>query len=198
MDNYNSLRNIILVILLIFIIFFGSNLEFLNNFYDKKYTSFLIILIIIYSIYINFDLVYLVLALVIIIILNSNLSNMLIEKNSYIKYIKNKFGNYFGDSENFKNKDNKKDDNKLDTLRNIEKSINDLKNDNFDFKPYQTKEEKKEEVNNVIEKKEDEYNININNLQKNENKKEIEPIKESVVNLRNAFQEIENNFKNNL
>ena len=198
MDNYNSLRNIILVILLIFIIFFGSNLEFLNNFYDKKYTSFLIILIIIYSIYINFDLVYLVLALVIIIILNSNLSNMLIEKNSYIKYIKNKFGNYFGDSENFKNKDNKKDDNKLDTLRNIEKSINDLKNDNFDFKPYQTKEEKKEEVNNVIEKKEDEYNININNLQKNENKKEIEPFKESVVNLRNAFQEIENNFKNNL
>ena len=194
MDNYNSLRNIILVILLIFIIFFGSNLEFLNNFYDKKYTSFLIILIIIYSIYINFDLVYLVLALVIIIILNSNLSNMLIEKNSYIKYIKNKFGNYFGDSENFKNKD----DNKLDTLRNIEKSINDLKNDNFDFKPYQTKEEKKEEVNNVIEKKEDEYNININNLQKNENKKEIEPFKESVVNLRNAFQEIENNFKNNL
>ena len=43
-NNYNSIRNVLLVILIIILIFFASDLDYFNNFYEKKYTSYLIIL----------------------------------------------------------------------------------------------------------------------------------------------------------
>ena len=165
----------------------------------------MVILIIVYSIYIKFDLVFLILILIVLIVINSNLSELLIERNSYIKYIKNKFNNYFDFSENFKNNQNteKDADKKLEGLKKIEETINELKIDKFDFKPYENKqsdnkENNKKENNKIIEKKENDFSIDINDIQNKEKKKEYEPFKENVINLRNTFQEIENNFKKSI
>ena len=173
--NYDTFKNIIALLILLFLFFITSNIESLNNFVLKKNIRLLILCLLIYFIYSKIDLTFLILIIIIFIVFNTNIYNILLNKNTYIQYFNDKFdiSNIFNNNnkekENFSNK--KKDD-------VFSKEIDD-NNINID--------------NNINEN----YKNNKNN-EEDKDKNIIIPFKENIDILKNKFKEIESNFKNNI
>ena len=220
--NYDTFKNIIALLILLFLFFITSNIESLNNFILKKNIRLLILCLLIYFIYNKIDLTFLILLIIIFIVFNTNIYNILINKNSYVQYFNDKFdiSNIFNNNnkekENFSNK--KKDDVFSKEIDDIEEKINHLKNisNDYDFKPFVNNN--KTIINNdkyINTNDNNSSNNNINsidnnineNYKNNENDKDndkdndkniIIPFKENIDIIKNKFKEIESNFKNNI
>ena len=216
--NYDTFKNIIALLILLFLFFITSNIESLNNFVLKKNIRLLILCLLIYFIYSKIDLTFLILIIIIFIVFNTNIYNILINKNTYVQYFNDKFDifNIFNNNkekENFSNK--KKDDVFSKEIDIIEEKINHLKNisNDYDFKPFVNNN--KTIINNDKYINTNDYNNentnNVNNIDNNlnENYKNIEedkdkdkniiiPFKENIDIIKNKFKEIESNFKNNI
>jgi hypothetical protein len=220
--NYDTFKNIIALLILLFLFFITSNIESLNNFVLKKNIRLLILCLLIYFIYSKIDLTFLILLIIIFIVFNTNIYNILINKNTYIQYFKDKFdiSNIFNNNnnkkENFSNK--KIDDVFSKEIDDIEEKINNLKNisNDYDFKPFVNNNQtiinndkyinsnESNNVNNNISNIDNNIDNNINeNYKNNEEEKEkdkniIIPFKENIDIIKNKFKEIESNFKNNI
>ena len=221
--NYDTFKNIIALLILLFLFFITSNIESLNNFVLKKNIRLLILCLLIYFIYSKIDLTFLILIIIIFIVFNTNIYNILINKNSYVKYFNDKFdiSNIFNNNnnkekENFSNK--KKDDVFSKEIDDIEEKINHLKNisNDYDFKPFVNNN--KTIINNdkyINTNDNNSSNNNINSIDNNINenyknneddkdndkdkdKNIIIPFKENIDIIKNKFKEIESNFKNNI
>ena len=89
--NYDTFKNIIALLILLFLFFITSNIESLNNFVLKKNIRLLILCLLIYFIYSKIDLTFLILIIIIFIVFNTNIYNILINKNTYVQYFNDKF-----------------------------------------------------------------------------------------------------------
>ena len=220
--NYDTFKNIIALLILLFLFFITSNIESLNNFVLKKNIRLLILCLLIYFIYSKIDLTFLILIIIIFIVFNTNIYNILLNKNTYVQYFNDKFdiSNIFNNNnkekENFSN--NKKDDEFSKEIDDIEEKINHLKNisNDYDFKPFVNNN--KTIINNdkYINTNDNNTDVNTNNVNNNNNnidnninenyknneedkdKNIIIPFKENIDILKNKFKEIESNFKNNI
>jgi hypothetical protein len=192
--NYDTFKNIIALLILLFLFFITSNIESLNNFVLKKNIRLLILCLLIYFIYSKIDLTFLILIIIIFIVFNTNIYNILINKNTYVQYFNDKFdiSNIFNNNnkekENFSNK--KKDDVFSKEIDDIEEKINHLKNisNDYDFKPFVSNN--KTIINN------DKYintndNNNVNNIDNNVNTNIVNNIDNNIDN------NINENYKNN-
>ena len=216
--NYDTFKNIIALLILLFLFFITSNIESLNNFILKKNIRLLILCLLIYFIYSKIDLTFLILIIIIFIVFNTNIYNILLNKNTYIQYFNDKFdiSNIFNNNnkekENFSNK--KKDDVFSKEIDDIEEKINHLKNisNDYDFKPFVNNNKtiiNNDKYINTSDNNINTNNVNINNINENyinneENKDKdkdkniIIPFKENIDIIKNKFKEIESNFKNNI
>ncbi len=105
-------QNIILLVLVILLLFFISSDKKMNALYSKTNIKYLFLLIIIYFIYQNYNLILLIIALLIIIYFNVDFTerfknNKYLEKFkdlSIFQDIKEKFSNF-----NFEDEDNERD-----------------------------------------------------------------------------------------
>jgi len=210
--NYDTFKNIIAVLILLFLFFITSNIESLNNFILKKNIRLLILCLLIYFIYSKIDLTFLILIIIIFIIFNTNIYNILLNKNTYIQYFNDKFNLSTIFNDNIKKKENfsnKKEDGFSKEIGDIEEKINYLKNisNDYDFKPFINNN--KTIINNdkYIDSNINDININDTNNSNNnnenyinndENKNIIIPFKENIDLIKNKFKEIEESFKNNI
>lgn len=219
--NYDTFKNIIALLILLFLFFITSNIESLNNFILKKNIRLLILCLLIYFIYNKIDLTFLILIIIIFIVFNTNIYNILLNKNTYIQYFNDKFdiSNIFNNNkekekENFSNK--KKDDAFSKEIDDIEEKINHLKNisNDYDFKPFvnnnktiinndkyiNTNYYNNENNNNAnnVNNIDNNLNENYKNSQEDKDKNIIIPFKENIDVIKNKFKEIESNFKNNI
>ena len=197
-DKYSTFKNIFSILILLVLFFIISNIKNLNNFILKKNIQLLIFCIIIYLIYIKVDLLLLVICISIFILYNIKL-----DKNKYLNYFHEKINLFSSDKNNFFSYNEKKESfknnssNKINEIKDLELKMDQLKNlsNNFDFKPYSKIDNNfdNNELNSNIYKKNEEPIIEQDKLNKN-----IEPFKGDVENLKNLFNEIESNFKNNI
>ena len=216
--NYDTFKNIIALLILLFLFFITSNIESLNNFVLKKNIRLLILCLLIYFIYSKIDLTFLILIIIIFIVFNTNIYNILLNKNTYIQYFNDKFdiSNIFNNNnkekENFSN--NKKDDEFSKEIDDIEEKINHLKNisNDYDFKPFVNNNKTiinndkyiingdSNNVNNVnnVDNIDNNMNENYKNNEEDKDKNIIIPFKENIDIIKNKFKEIESNFKNNI
>lgn len=115
------IQNIIFIILIIIIFFFISNERKINDYISKKYIKYLVILLILYFIYQNYNIVLLIILILIFIFLN-------IDNNKYLTQVKEYIDNF-------------------NTTKNKLKER--FSNVKFDVKPYvPVKEEEKEDIEN--------------------------------------------------
>ena len=197
-DKYSTFKNIFSILILLVLFFIISNIKNLNNFILKKNIQLLIFCIIIYLIYIKVDLLLLVICISIFILYNIKL-----DKNKYLNYFHEKINLFSSDKNNFFSYNEKKESfknnssNKINEIKDLELKMDQLKNlsNNFDFKPYSKIDNNfdNNELNSNIYKKNEEPIIEQDKLNKN-----IEPFKGDVENLKNLFNDIESNFKNNI
>ena len=197
-DKYSTFKNIFSILILLVLFFIISKIKNLNNFILKKNIQLLIFCIIIYLIYIKVDLLLLVICISIFILYNIKL-----DKNKYLNYFHEKINLFSSDKNNFFSYNEKKESfknnssNKINEIKDLELKMDQLKNlsNNFDFKPYSKIDNNfdNNELNSNIYKKNEEPIIEQDKLNKN-----IEPFKGDVENLKNLFNEIESNFKNNI
>ena len=87
------LQNIFLITLLILLFFFISNEKNINEIMSKKYIKYLLILVIVYFIYQNYNLVLLIIAILITIYFNIDFKEKF-NTNKYISMVKEKFSNF--------------------------------------------------------------------------------------------------------
>ena len=212
-DKYSTFKNIFSILILLVLFFIISNIKNLNDFVLKKNIQLLIFCIIIYLIYIKVDLLLLVICISIFILYNIKL-----DKNTYLNYIHEKIklfsnneNNFFSNNEkkeSFKNNNSSNKNNEMKEMKELEFKMDQLKNfsNNFDFKPYAKIDNNNLDNNNLDNNNLDNNNLDNNIYKKNKKliieqdnvNKNIEPFKGDVENLKNLFNEIESNFKNNI
>lgn len=83
-------KNIILIILIIILFFFISNEKKINEITNKNSIKYLFLLVIIYFIYQNYNLVLLIAAILILIFFNMDFKEKFLN-NKYLSFIKEKF-----------------------------------------------------------------------------------------------------------
>ncbi len=118
-------QNIILIVLLILLFFFISNEKKINEITNKDSIKYLFLLVIIYFIYQNYNLVLLIAAILILIFFNMDFKEKFLN-NKYLSFIKENFTNNI-DSSNTNNENTLPLFNKLfsdENLNNNEKKIN--------------------------------------------------------------------------
>jgi len=208
--NYDTFKNIIALLILLFLFFITSNIESLNNFILKKNIQILILCLLIYFIYCKIDLTFLILIIIIFIVFNTNIYNILLNKNTYVQYFNDKFNlsTIFSNNKKKENFSNQKEDNFSKEIDNLEEKINYLKNisNDYDFKPFINNNNNKTIINNDkyidnnIDNNIDNSNENYKNNEENkeESKNIIIPFKENIDLIKNKFKEIEESFKNNI
>jgi len=208
--NYDTFKNIIALLILLFLFFITSNIESLNNFILKKNIQILILCLLIYFIYCKIDLTFLILIIIIFIVFNTNIYNILLNKNTYVQYFNDKFNlsTIFSNNKKKENFSNQKEDNFSKEIDNLEEKINYLKNisNDYDFKPFVNNNNNKTIINNDkyidnnIDNNIDNSNENYKNNEENkeESKNIIIPFKENIDLIKNKFKEIEESFKNNI
>jgi len=86
-------QNIILIILLILLFFFISNEKKINEITNKNSIKYLFLLVIIYFIYQNYNLVLLIAAILIVIFFNMDFKEKFLN-NKYLSFIKENFIEY--------------------------------------------------------------------------------------------------------
>lgn len=186
------IQNVIIIILLILLLFFLSNEKNIDDIISKKYVKFIFILAIIYFVYQNYNIILLVVAILIFIFLNVDIKE---------KFLNNK---YLNNIDNFKNLINEFiNSDFLSRNKKIEK-FSDQTNKDYDFKPFNKIEEKKNtnsskinngnsinilDILNESSKLNDEFNKDINNS------KNIEPFKEEVTKLKDLYENIKMEIK---
>jgi ABC-type multidrug transport system fused ATPase/permease subunit len=102
-------QNIILLVLVILLLFFISNEKKLNDLFSKNNIKYLFLLIIVYFIYQNYNLILLIIAILIVIYFNVDFSERF-NNNKYFemfKGIKEKFSNFsLNEEDNEEKKEN--------------------------------------------------------------------------------------------
>lgn len=91
-------QNIILIILLILLFFFISNEAKINEITNKNSIKYLFLLVIVYFIYQNYNLVLLIAAILILIFFNMDFKEKFLN-NKYLSFVKEKFSNSEDSSE---------------------------------------------------------------------------------------------------
>jgi len=95
---YIMFQNIILIILLILLFFFISNEAKINEITNKNSIKYLFLLVIVYFIYQNYNLVLLIAAILILIFFNMDFKEKFLN-NKYLSFVKEKFSNSEDSSE---------------------------------------------------------------------------------------------------
>jgi len=90
---YIMFQNIILIILLILLFFFISNEKKINEITNKDSIKYLFLLVIVYFIYQNYNLVLLITAILILIFFNMDFKEKFLN-NKYLSFIKENFIEY--------------------------------------------------------------------------------------------------------
>ena len=168
------LRNIILIIAIILLIFFMSNDVKLNNLFEKKNIKYLFLLIIIYFIYQGYNLLILLIIIFFIVFLYTDLKDRIF-KSSYL----NKY-EFFKDVKIIINDYVKSKNINYEFFNN---------NDDYDVKPFINKNNKVDEENIINN------NINDNINDNDENKIVNEPFKSEVIKIKDLYENIKLNIK---
>lgn len=164
------MQNIILISLLIFLIFFMSNEEKINELISKKYVKYLFILLIVYFIYQNYNFTLLALALLILIFLNINIEEKF--KNNIYLFNYDKIKKLVIDFYNDLNSKTKKELFSNEEVKNTEK---------YDFEPFN--------YNNSSNELNESNGLN-NNDENNKKNIETEPFKNAISEIKDLYENI--------
>lgn len=181
--EWNIIKNIVLIILILLLLFIlGDDPEF-NKMIKKRKINIFILLILIYFIYSDFPLIFILIVLLVFLGLNKNFYHKFILNNKLLK--KYNVHEYF-DNDSYKQHKEKKSNTHIN--RNTWEQDEDIKRTEtipYDFKPHLVHEEINEEHVRKDERK----------TEQNDIKEENKPFQKNVQEIREQFDSILSQFK---